>query len=99
MQTCLKIPEFPDQEIITSGQIYTLRTWVSTKTCELLMNGEEKYDNLALRGMWPEAIILCDEIISKINDPKSADFDRYLLETWENKRSDAYDIILENLLI
>ncbi|HBA45439.1 TPA: hypothetical protein DEG21_02675 [Patescibacteria group bacterium] len=62
------------------------------------MSGEEKYDNLALRGMWPEAIILCDEIISKISDPQSVDFDRYLLEIWENKKTDAYDTILENLL-
>ncbi|MCK9272464.1 hypothetical protein M0P65_02855 [Candidatus Gracilibacteria bacterium] len=98
MQTCLNIPDFPNEEVKTLGQIYALRAGVCAKTCEVLLEGEEKYFKLILKGMWPEVIILCDEIISKINNSQSPDFDRYLLETWENRKSDAYEIILENLL-
>lgn len=99
MWTCLKIPEFPNEEIRTLGQIYALRAWVCSKTCALLHESEEKYNKLILRWMWPEIIILCDQIISKIKNTKSSEFDRYLLETWETRKTDAYETILENLLL
>ena len=99
MWTCLKIPEFPNEEIKTVWKILTLCAWISTKTCKILLDWEEKYEKLSLKGMRPEIIVFCDEIISKIKNPKSPEFDRYLLETWENRKTDAYEIILENLLL
>lgn len=98
MNSSLDRINFPDQDK-NPWLIHTLQAWISTKTCEILLEGEEKYELLVLNGMWAEIIVLCDELISKINNPSSVDFDRYLLEIWWNRKNDAYETILENLLI